>query len=111
LGEIYLESAAPEIGAEWTNSRQRSEFRGPKHRDRGIGRTVPCSPELTAILHRHLEPHGITPDGRLFRSARSDGRLSSTVYGQSGPSEKPADLSPQVSGLFLQVAGEGFEPS
>jgi integrase len=81
-GEIYLESAAPEIGAEWTDGRQRSETRGLKHREPGTGRTVPCSPELTALLHRHLATHGTAPDGRLFWGARNGGRLPSSVYGR-----------------------------
>jgi integrase len=95
-GEIHLESAAPEIGAEWTDSRQRSETRGLKHRALGVGRTVPCSPELTAILHRHLARNGIAPDGRLFRGARSGGRLSSTVYGRAWAKAREAAFTPEV---------------
>jgi integrase len=95
-GEIYLESAAPEIGEEWTDSRQRSEARGLKHRELGTGRTVPCSPELTAILHRHLDVHGTASDGRLFRGARNGGRLSSTVYGRVWAKARAAAFTPAV---------------
>ncbi|GAB2970186.1 hypothetical protein GCM10017788_20700 [Amycolatopsis acidiphila] len=28
----------------------------------------PCAPQLTALLHKHLERFGTASDGRLFRS-------------------------------------------
>jgi hypothetical protein len=40
VGEIFLESAAPEIGAEWTDSNERSEARGLKHRE--AAPAAPC---------------------------------------------------------------------
>jgi integrase len=95
-GEIYLESAAPEIGAEWTDSRERSEVRGLKHREAGVGRTVPCSPELTTLLHQHLDAHGTAPDGRLFRGARGGGRLPSSVYGRVWAKAREAVFTPAV---------------
>lgn len=95
-GEIYLESAAPEIGAEWTDSRERSEARGLKHREPGTGRTVPCSPELTASLHQHLDAYGTAPDGRLFRGARGGGRLPSSVYGRVWAKAREAAFTPEV---------------
>jgi integrase len=95
-GEIFLESAAPEIGAEWTDSRERSETRGLKHREPGTGRTVPCSPELTAILHRHLAKHGTAPDGRLFWGTRGGGRLPSSVYGRVWAKAREAAFTPEV---------------
>lgn len=30
-------------------------------------RQVPCAPPLTALLHAHIEQHGVGADGRLFR--------------------------------------------
>lgn len=95
-GEIFLESAAPEIGAEWTDSHERSEARGLKHRDAGTGRTVPCSPELTVILHRHLATFGTAPDGRLFWGARGGGRLPSSVYGRVWAKAREAAFTPDV---------------
>jgi integrase len=89
-------SPAIRAGAEWTDSRQRSEARGLKHREPGTGRTVPCSPELTAMLHRHLAEHGTAPDGRLFRGARGGGRLSSTVYGRVWSKAGDAAFTPEV---------------
>lgn len=41
-GDIHLSTAAPEIGAEWTDSGQRSEERGLKHREDGEGARCRC---------------------------------------------------------------------
>ncbi len=95
-GEIFLESAAPEIGAEWTDSQERSETRGLKHREPGTGRTVPCSPELTAILHQHLDTYGTAADGRLFWGTRGGGRLPSSVYGRVWAKAREAAFTPEV---------------
>ena len=95
-GEIFLETAAPEIGAEWTDSRERSEARGLKHREAGTGRTVPCTPELTVILHRHMEAFGTAPDGRLFWGTRGGGRLPSSVYGRVWARAREATFTPDV---------------
>jgi integrase len=100
-GEIYLEAAAPEIGAEWTDSRVRSEERGLKHREKGTGRTVPCSPELTAHLHHHLNIYGTGPDGRLFRGSRDGGRLPSSVYGRVWSKAREAVLTPEAAATPL----------
>ncbi|PRX45649.1 phage integrase family protein [Prauserella shujinwangii] len=81
-GEIRLEKARPEIGQEWTDSGQASEEGPLKHREDNTGRTVPCPPTLTALLHDHLSRFGTAPDGRLFRGARDGGRIGSTVYGR-----------------------------
>lgn len=82
-GEIHLDKAAPEIGKAWTDSGKRGEQRSLKHRHDGQGRTVPCSDELTAILHWHLETHGTASDGRLFWGERSGGTLGGTVYARA----------------------------
>lgn len=38
-------------------------------------RTVPCPPELTALLHEYIEQFGAAPDGRLFVGERNDREL------------------------------------
>lgn len=81
-GELNLDGARPEIGKEWTDSGQASEEGPLKHRQENIGRTVPCSPPLTEILHDHLTRFGTARDGRLFRGARDGGRVGSSVYGR-----------------------------
>ncbi|WP_175324759.1 hypothetical protein [Frankia sp. Cppng1_Ct_nod] len=38
-------------------------------------RTVPCPPELTALLHGHIEKFGTNPAGRLFFSERNGDQI------------------------------------
>ncbi|RZQ64205.1 tyrosine-type recombinase/integrase [Amycolatopsis suaedae] len=95
-GELHLEKATPEIGAEWTDSGRRGEERGLKHRIEDEGRTVPCSDELTEILHWHLKVYGTASDGRLFRGVRHDGPLSSSVYGRAWAKARAATFVPDV---------------
>lgn len=40
---------------------------------------MPCTPELTELIHAHIREFGLAPDGRLFRGARG-GDLSDSVY-------------------------------
>ncbi|GAA3068420.1 tyrosine-type recombinase/integrase [Pseudonocardia yunnanensis] len=95
-GELHLERAAPEVGAEWTDSDSRTEERSLKHRHTGVGRTVPCAPELSTLLREHLRANGTAADGRLFRAMRSDGPLSSTVYGRAWATARTATFTPDV---------------
>ncbi len=78
-GELLLESSTPEAGASWTDSGLRREERQLKHRAKGETRVVPCAPELTALLHEHLETFGTGPDGLLFRGVRG-GQLAESTY-------------------------------
>ncbi len=77
-GELVLESSTPEVGASWTDSGRRREERQLKHRARGDTR-VPSLPELTALLHEHLEKYGTCPDGLLFGGVRG-GQLAESTY-------------------------------
>jgi integrase len=95
-GELHLEAARPEVAAEWTDSNAASEERGLKHRDPSEGRTVPCPPELTALLHTHLDMFGTASDGRLFYSIRNCGRVGSTVYGRTWAAARMAVFTPDV---------------
>lgn len=81
-GRLYLDGASPEVGDVWTDTQTREE-RNLKHREDGIGRPVPCPPELTATLHDHILTYGTAPDGRLFRGKRNGSRISSSVYGRA----------------------------
>lgn len=78
-GELLLESSTPEAGASWTDSGRRREERQLKHRAKGETRIVPCTPELTALLHEHLAVFGTGPDGLLFRGVRG-GELAESTY-------------------------------
>lgn len=80
-GELYLSSSSPSAGRSWSESKTRREPRQLKHRGVDEVRTVPCPPELTVLLREHLDEHGTTPDGRLFRGVRG-GPLSESLYGR-----------------------------
>ncbi len=95
-GELHLERAQPEVGAEWTDNNTRNEERGLKHRDPGEGRAVPCPPELTALLYDHLTRFGTGPDGRLFQGVRNGGRMGSTVYGRAWAAARAAVFTSEV---------------
>jgi integrase len=95
-GELHLERARPEVAPAWTDTNSPSEERGLKHRDPSEGRTVPCPPELTALLHQHLNKYGTASDGRLFRGVRNDGRIGSTVYGRTWAAARAAVFTPDV---------------
>lgn len=74
-GELHLETAEPHAGKEWTDSGKNRDRRQLKQRERGESRTVPCPPELTALLHAHIAEFGTTPDGRIFVGERNDSEL------------------------------------
>jgi integrase len=74
-GELHLERAEPYAGKEWTDSGSNRDQRQLKQRAVGETRTVPCPPELTALLHAHLNRFGTGPDGRLFVGERNKGEL------------------------------------
>lgn len=69
-GDIHLDGARPFAGKEWTDTGEARDARQLKHREVGETRTVPCPPELTALLHAHLDCYGTAPDGRLFVGPR-----------------------------------------
>ncbi|GAA5104033.1 tyrosine-type recombinase/integrase [Haloechinothrix salitolerans] len=95
-GEIYVEKARPEISNTWTDSGEASEERGLKHRDDDTGRTVPCPPQLTELLHQHLSKYGTARDDRLFRGARDGGRVGSTTYGRVWARARQAVFTTEV---------------
>jgi integrase len=70
-GELRLDTAEPHAGREWTDEGTNRDRRQLKQRAIGEGRSVPCPPELTALLHEHVERFGFAPDGRLFTGERT----------------------------------------
>lgn len=80
-GWIHLDGAGPEVGGAWTNSgHRRDQRRQLKHRGIGDGRTTPCPPQLTELLHWHLRKFGTDSAGRLFRAVRRPGPVAATTY-------------------------------
>jgi integrase len=96
-GDLHLGRARPEVGAEWTDSGTANEERGLKHREDGSGRTVPSPPPLTKMLLDHISQFGTAPDGRLFRSSRTGGRIGSTVYGRAWAAARKAVFTEEVA--------------
>ncbi|MEV5741608.1 tyrosine-type recombinase/integrase [Microbispora rosea] len=94
-GELIVEEASPAPGAAWSNSGQRRDPGPLKHREKGDSRVVPCPPELTRILHAHLENPGPGPDGRLFRALRDGGDLQESTYHRIWRKARQAALSPE----------------
>lgn len=95
-GEIHLDGAAPEVGPEWTDSGERDEERGLKHREDTEGRPVPCSPELALILHAHLDEFATASGGRLFVAERG-GRIGSSTYGRTWALAREAAFTSAVA--------------
>jgi integrase len=93
-GELYLNSSAPSAGRSWSESGTRREPRQLKHRAVDEVRIVPCPPELTQLLRDHLNHHGTTPDGRLFRGVRG-GPLSESLYGRVWATARVNALRPE----------------
>lgn len=79
-GEIYVEEVTPDARPEFTDDgTSRDTRRGPKQREAGEVRPVPCSPELTRLFWEHLEEFGTDPEGRLFTGVRG-GPLATITY-------------------------------
>jgi integrase len=78
-GELRFCLAAPEVGAEWTDSGARREQRHLKSRPAGEWRSVPVAPPLTRLIRAHLETFGTGPGGRVFSGIHGD-ELASITY-------------------------------
>jgi integrase len=74
-GVFHLDGAEPHAGKEWTDGGTPRERRQLKQRARGEVRSVPCPPELTALIHEHVRTFGTADDGRLFRGERNEDHL------------------------------------
>jgi integrase len=80
-GIAYLDTSAPRIGRSWGDTGRTRQKRQLKHRPEGTVRPVPVPPALVRLIIRHLDQHGTTPDGRLFRG-HYGGDLSESTYGR-----------------------------
>src|ERR1022692_4149107 len=70
-GQLLLTGNAPRVGSAWTDSGTTHDERHLKHRARKATRPVPIPPELVRLIRSHIARFGTSPDGRLFRGARS----------------------------------------
>lgn len=78
-GMLHLDVATPHVGARWTDAGTPRDQRQLKSRAAGEGRSVPCPPELTALLHRHIDTYGYGHDGQVF-SAEKGGDIPMITY-------------------------------
>jgi integrase len=94
-GELHIDEATPYAGTGWTNSGRHRDQRQLKNRARGEGRTVPCPPELTTMLHDHLARFGTADDGRLFPGERVD-ELPHLTYMRTWRAARRATFTDEV---------------
>jgi integrase len=95
-GELHLEVAEPHAGKEWTDSGKNRDRRQLKQRAIGESRTVPCPPELTALLHEHIKLFGTAPDGRLFRGERNDDEMPKGTINRAWVRARRETFTPDV---------------
>ncbi|WP_208648612.1 tyrosine-type recombinase/integrase [Micromonospora inaquosa] len=95
-GEFTLDGANPHAGREWTDSGKNRDSRQLKQRARGETRTVPCPPELTAIINAHIALFGYGPDGRLFVGERNKEELPKGTINRVWRWARAAVLTPEV---------------
>jgi integrase len=93
-GWLAIDSAAPEVGRQWTDSGNLREVRELKHRAPGDARRAPCPPELNEILRRHLERFGADAEGRLFTGERG-GALAGVTYTRMWARARKVALKPE----------------
>jgi integrase len=96
-GELLVARAEPYAGREWTDSGNNRDRRHLKQRARGEIRPVPCSPELTALLHEHLATFGTGPGGRLFTGERNEAELPKLTIVRAWQRARAAVFTPEVA--------------
>ncbi len=95
-GELHLVMAEPFAGKEWTDSGKNRDRRQLKQRAVGEVRTVPCPPELTALLHWHIDTFGLARDGRLFRGERNGEELPKGTINRTWREARKATFPPNI---------------
>jgi integrase len=98
-GTVYLDTSAPRVGRSWTDNGTMRQARGLKHRPAGTVRPVPVPPALVQLVSAHIEQHGTTADGRLFRG-HYGGELSESTYGRvwgEGPRQRAYRLTDRLN--------------
>jgi integrase len=80
-GSLTLEKTRPQAGKQWTDSGEAHDDRGLKHRADKETRLVPIPGKLVAILRDHIETHGTSADGRLFRTSKGQPFTASAIHG------------------------------
>ena len=92
-GDLWLCSAWPETGREWTDDGAIRDKRQLKSRAVGEWRRAPVPPPLTRLLRAHLDQFGIRPGGRLFTGVRG-GELASITSRRVWDKARKTALTP-----------------
>jgi integrase len=95
-GELHLERAEPHAGKDWTDTGKNRDRRQLKQRAVGESRTVPCPPELTALLNEHIDQFGTGPDGLLFRGERNGEELPRNTINKAWRRARAEVFTPEV---------------
>ena len=96
-GEFNLDTAEPHAGKEWTDSGNNRDRRQLKQRARGETRTVPCPPELTALIWEHVQRFGYGPGGRLFVGERNAQELPKLTIVRAWKQARQDVFTPEVA--------------
>jgi integrase len=100
-GKFHLDRAEPYAGKEWTDSGQNRDRRQLKQRARGETRTVPCPPELTALIWAHVELFGFGADGRVFTGERNGEELPKLTIVRAWKRAREEAFIPEVAATPL----------
>ncbi len=96
-GVLHLDRAEPHAGKEWTDSGENRDRRQLKQRGRGEVRTVPCPPELTALLRAHVSEFGTAEGGRIFVGERNGRELPKRTILQAWQRARTAVFTAEVA--------------
>jgi integrase len=94
-GLLHLDEASPHIGARWTDGGTVRDRRGLKSRAVGDGRPVPCPPELTGLIWRHIAKFGYGEDGLVFCGERG-GEVPMITYTRTWRAARAKALTEEV---------------
>ena len=97
IGELHLERAEPYAGKEWTDSGHNRDQRHSSSAQLATAEPVPCPPELTALIHDHIEEFGVQPDGRLFIGERNHDELPKMTIRADVATGSAAEFTDEVA--------------
>lgn len=106
-GWLHLDGAEPHAGKDWTDTGKNRDRRQLKQRELGEARTVPCPPELTALIRAHIKQFGFAPDGRLFRGERNNEELPKGTINKTWRRARAEVFTPEV--LASPLAGTPYD--
>ncbi|MEV4644104.1 tyrosine-type recombinase/integrase [Saccharopolyspora sp. NPDC049357] len=94
-GEISVGKAHPYAGKHWTGTGDVRDKRGVKAREQGEHRLVPCPPELTDQLHRHVRAYKSGERGLLFEGDQG-GPIPQITYTRVWRAARAVAFTPKV---------------